>query len=129
MPSRRRLAIMDHDSFRSTSPPGCRSRDRTLPMIKLIFRPFAVVATLIAGMIGKRLFQRLWGLLDDKHPPRTEERSTPIGKLALALAVEGALFRLVKGLADHGSRRAFAHMTGAWPGEQAESPKASTTDR
>lgn len=90
-------------------------------MIKLIFRPFSVVAGLLAGTIGKRLFRRLWRLLDDKQPPQAEQRSIPIGKLALALIVEGALFRLVKGLADHGSRRAFAHMTGAWPGEQAES--------
>ena len=42
--------------------------------------------------------------------------------LALALVVEGALFRALKGLADHGSRRAFARLTGSWPGE--EQPEA-----
>jgi hypothetical protein len=96
----------------------------SVPMIKLIFRPFSVVTGLLAGMIGKRLLRRVWRLLDDKQPPQAEQRSIPIGKLALALVVEGALFRLVKGLADHGSRRAFAHMTGAWPGEQPESARA-----
>lgn len=34
--------------------------------------------------------------------------------------MEGALFRLVKGLAEHGSRRAFSRLTGKWPGERAD---------
>jgi hypothetical protein len=34
-----------------------------------------------------------------------------------ALAVEGAVFRVVKGLADNGSRRGVARLTGRWPGE------------
>jgi hypothetical protein len=98
-------------------------------MIKLIFRPFSVVTGLLAGMLGKRLLRQFWRFLDNDQPPQAEERSIPITKLSLALILEGALFRLVKGLADHGSRRAFAHMTGAWPGGQAESAKkASTTD-
>lgn len=87
-------------------------------MSKLIFSPFSVVAGLLAGRIGKRLFTSVWGALDDRHPPRSQESSARIGRLALALIVEGALFRLVKGLADHGSRRAFASFTGIWPGER-----------
>jgi hypothetical protein len=35
------------------------------------------------------------------------------------LLIEGAIFRLVKGLFDHAARRGFARMTGAWPGEEA----------
>jgi hypothetical protein len=40
-------------------------------------------------------------------------------KLVAALLIEGALFSLIKGLVDHGSRHAFARITGAWPGEEA----------
>jgi hypothetical protein len=84
---------------------------------KLIFRPVSIVAGLVAGLIGKKLFRGLWGVADDERPPKPEERPVPIGKLALALALEGALFRLVKGLAEHGSRQAFSRLTGSWPGE------------
>jgi Protein of unknown function (DUF4235) len=84
---------------------------------KLIFRPVSIVAGLVAGLIGKKLFQGLWGVVDDEQPPKPEERPVPIGKLVLALALEGALFRLVKGLAEHGSRYAFSRLTGSWPGE------------
>jgi hypothetical protein len=84
---------------------------------KLIFRPVSILAGLVAGLIGKKLFQRLWGVVDDEQPPKPEERPVPIGRLVLALALEGALFRLVKGLAEHGSRHVFSRLTGSWPGE------------
>jgi hypothetical protein len=84
---------------------------------KLIFRPLSIVAGLLAGMTGKKLFQRLWSVLDKEEPPKPEQRPVSIRMLALALAMEGALFRLVKGLVDHGSRRAFSRLTGSWPGE------------
>lgn len=86
-------------------------------MSKLIFRPVSIVAGLVAGLIGKKLFKSLWRVVDDEQPPKPEERPVPIGKLVLALALEGALFRLVKGLAEHGSRHAFSRLTGLWPGE------------
>ena len=41
----------------------------------------------------------------------------------MALLVEGAIFRLVKGLTDHGARRAFAGATGTWPGDEAPDPE------
>lgn len=88
-------------------------------MSKLIFTPFSIVAGLLAGIIGKRLFRGLWGVVDEQEPPKPDQRAGKLQKLALALVVEGALFRLVKGLTDHGSRHAFARLTGSWPGEVA----------
>ncbi len=99
-------------------------------MSKLIFRPVSIVAGLLAGLVGKKLFQGLWKALDEHEPPKPEERPVPIGMLALALAIEGALFRLVKGLAEHGSRHAFSQLTGSWPGERpAEADKASSKSK
>ena len=92
-------------------------------MSKLIFTPFSILAGLLAGIIGKRLFRGLWGAVDDQEPPKPEQRAGAIQKLAFALALEGALFRLVKGLTEHGSRHAFARFTGSWPGEAAPEKK------
>jgi hypothetical protein len=36
--------------------------------------------------------------------------------------IEGALFRVVKGLVDHASRRGFSKATGSWPGEEEPEP-------
>jgi hypothetical protein len=39
-------------------------------------------------------------------------------KLVLALVLEGALVRLLRGGLDHASRHGFARVTGAWPGAE-----------
>ncbi len=89
--------------------------------MKLLFAPFAVAFGLIAGLIGQKAFEKVWSLIDDQEAPSPEHRELSWPKLLAALLVEGAIFRLVKGLADHGARRAFAKLTGSWPGEEAPS--------
>jgi hypothetical protein len=92
-------------------------------VIKLIFIPFSVAAGLVSGLASKRVFNALWGVVDDEQPPRPEHRRISVAKLALALGLEGAVFRLVKGLVDHGSREGFSRLTGRWPGEEAPQPE------
>ncbi len=87
-------------------------------MGKVIFLPVGIGAGLLAGAISKRLFGIVWGAIDKEEPPRAQHRDVDLGKLALALAVDGALLRLVKGLVDHGARQGFQHLTGSWPGDK-----------
>jgi Protein of unknown function (DUF4235) len=87
--------------------------------VKIVFTPVSVVLGLIAGIIGQKIFEKLWSLVDDQEPPSPEHREFSWPKLLAALLVEGAIFRLVKGITDHGARRAFAKATGTWPGEEA----------
>lgn len=87
-------------------------------MSKLLFLPVSLGTGILAGILGKRAFETLWSVIDDEEPPQPEHRRAQLGKLALALAIEGALFRLLKGLVDHASRRGFARLTGVWPGEE-----------
>lgn len=91
--------------------------------MKLVFTPISIVLGLIAGMVGKKIFERLWSLVDEEEPPQPEHREINWPKLIAALVFEGAIFRLVKGLTDHGARRSFARATGSWPGE--ERPEAA----
>ena len=91
--------------------------------MKLIFAPLSIVLGLIAGVLGKKIFEQVWGLVDDEEPPKPEHRKFSWPKLITALAVEGAIFRLTKGLVDHGTRSSFAKVTGSWPGEEAPEPE------
>jgi hypothetical protein len=91
-------------------------------MAKLFFMPFSIGTGLLAGLVSKKTFELIWAKIDRREPPQPENRGADLGKLALALALEGALFRVVKGLVDHGSRRSFASVTGAWPGDQDPPP-------
>lgn len=91
--------------------------------MKLIFAPIGIVAGLLAGLAAQKGFERLWGAFDDEEPPEPDQRDVSYPKLIVALVVEGAVFRLVKGVVDHGVRGVFARLTGSWPGEK--SPDAS----
>lgn len=92
-------------------------------MARVLFAPLSIVAGLAAGLLGRKLFDGAWGLIDDEEPPDAEHREIRWSKLIAALAIEGAIFRLVKGLVDHGARRLFARATGAWPGQEEPQPE------
>jgi Protein of unknown function (DUF4235) len=92
-------------------------------MARVLFAPVSIVAGLIAGLMGRKLFDGAWGLIDDQEAPDAEHREIEWPKLVAALLVEGAIFRLIKGLVDHGSRRFFERATGVWPGEEAPEPE------
>ena len=86
-------------------------------MLKLMFIPFRVLSGILAGTVAARLFGRIWRLFDSEQPPDPEQREVSLGKLAVALLLQGAVFGAVRGLADHGARVAFRRATGRWPGE------------
>jgi hypothetical protein len=90
---------------------------------RFLFAPLSIAAGLIAGLLGRKLFEGAWALIDDQEPPDAEYRDISWPKLIAALVIEGAIFRLVKGLVDHGARSYFERATGAWPGEEAPQPE------
>jgi hypothetical protein len=85
--------------------------------VRLIFAPIGIVAGLLAGLLAQKGFARIWALVDEEEAPEPDQRDVPYRKLVPALVIEGAIFRLTKGMVDHGIRGAFARMTGRWPGE------------
>ena len=86
--------------------------------MKAAFLPISILGGILAGLIGKKAFEGIWGKVDEEEPPDPKHRETSWGKLAVALLLEGAIFRLVRGLFDHAARRGFARMTGTWPGDE-----------
>jgi hypothetical protein len=85
--------------------------------VKVIFVPIGILAGLAAGFAAQKGFERIWTAFDDEDPPEVEDRVVSYPKLIAALALEGAIFRLVKGMVDRGARVGFASTTGVWPGE------------
>lgn len=83
---------------------------------KFAFRPVSVVAGLFAAMIARRVVSMVWKLVDEEEPPAPEQRNARLRKLVPALLLEGAVFAVVRGLVDRGSRQAFRKATGSWPG-------------
>jgi hypothetical protein len=87
-------------------------------MSRILFVPFSVAGGILAGLIGKKAFAGVWGIIDDQEAPDPKHREIAWQKLIPALLLEGAIFRAVRGLFDHGSRLAFNKLTGSWPGEE-----------
>ncbi len=91
-------------------------------MSKILFVPFSVISGFIAGKIATTVFERIWRLVDDQESPEPDQRAAKWPKLIAALALEGAIFRAVRGAFDRGSREVFTRMTGSWPGDDAPKP-------
>jgi hypothetical protein len=90
--------------------------------VKVVFAPLGILAGLAAGFAAQKGFERIWAAFDDEQAPEVEDRAVSYPKLIAALALEGAIFRLVKGLVDRGARVGFASTTGVWPGEDNTAP-------
>ena len=91
--------------------------------MKFLFMPISIVSGLLAGIAGKKIFERLWAVFDDEEPPSPKHREVSLAKMVAALAVEGAIFRAVRGATDHAARRSFSRVMGSWPGEERPEPE------
>ena len=86
--------------------------------MKLIYKPFAIVLGVLAGVLARQLFSFVWSKIDEEDPPRpnTEEAEWP--KVLGAAALQGAVFASTKALVERSGAKGFAHLTGVWPGER-----------
>lgn len=91
-------------------------------MGRLLFAPIGIAGGLIAGLISKKAFDFVWGKFSDEEPPEPDERQASLAALVGALALQGAIFRLSKGLVDRGTRAGVMRLTGSWPGEKRPEP-------
>jgi hypothetical protein len=87
-------------------------------MTKLMFMPLSMLGGMLAGLIGRRLFERVWTRIDGGQVPNPEDRQVIWPKLLLSLVIQGAIVRVARGLIDHGTRVTFSRLTGRWPGEE-----------
>jgi hypothetical protein len=85
--------------------------------VKFLFLPVSIGGGILAGMIAKKLFDLTWSAVSDEEAPEPDHREVSWRKLAAALAMQGAIFRVSRGIVDRGSRLAFFRLTGTWPGE------------
>jgi hypothetical protein len=85
---------------------------------KILFIPFSLAGSLVAGFASKKLFDFVWARFDDAEPPEGEHRDINWSKLLVATTLQGAIFSGTRAAADHGARVAFYRTTRRWPGEE-----------
>ncbi len=91
---------------------------RLMLAMRILYKPFAIIAGVIGAKLGHNVFQALWSRVDQGEPPkpRTEDASLP--KVGGAAALEAATMAGVAAAVDRASARVFHYLTGIWPGEK-----------
>jgi hypothetical protein len=86
--------------------------------MKLLYKPFALVTSVIAGRLGKSIFKSVWSKIDGGDPPSAMAEGASLPKVVAGAALQAATMAGVHATADRVSARAFEYFTGIWPGEK-----------
>jgi Protein of unknown function (DUF4235) len=86
--------------------------------MKIIYKPIGILLGLLAGALGRLLFSKVWGAIQDEEPPEPTTERTTWPKVLLAAALSGAIFRVVRVAVDRAGAIGWKNITGVWPGEK-----------
>jgi hypothetical protein len=90
--------------------------DRAPTSVRILYKPWGVVAGVLGGLVAGAVFKRVWRLaLGEEETPNATDPARGWTETALAAALEGAVFGGVKALVDRGAAASFAKATGTWP--------------
>lgn len=85
-------------------------------MARIIFLPFSIVASLIAGAVATKLFERVWALVArEEEPPGADDPDAAVGRVVAATALQAVVFSVTRTLFDRGARRWFQRTVGTYP--------------
>jgi hypothetical protein len=87
-------------------------------MMKLLYKPFAIIAGLVASRAAGAIFKRLWGFLTkETEVPQAMEQSRGWAEVVAAAILKGAVFGGVRALAHRAFATGYFRRTGVWPGK------------
>jgi hypothetical protein len=90
--------------------------------VKLIYKPFGIIVGILAGIVGRKLFDFVWTKIDDEDPPKATTEVAPWAKVVGAAALQGVIFRVTRVVVDRNAAQGWAYLTGVWPGEKRPDP-------
>jgi hypothetical protein len=99
-----------------------------LPPMKILYKPFAIVAGVMAARVGRKTFKQIWGKIDEQDPPDPSTQDAPLGKVVAAAALEAATMAAVAAAASRVSAQAFHYLFGIWPGKKEPEQLPEHTD-
>ena len=83
--------------------------------MKFLYKPIAVIASVIGAKLGQSTFKAIWAKLDDSEPPKPTTEEASLAKVVGAKALEAATVAGVAAAVDRASARSFHYLTGVWP--------------
>jgi len=91
--------------------------------MKLLYKPFGLILSIAAALIGKRIFNVVWTKIDDEDPPKGTTEEADWGKILTAAAVQGLIFKTTRVVVDRYGAVGWSYLTGTWPGEKRPDPE------
>jgi hypothetical protein len=86
--------------------------------MKLIYKPFALVVGLLAGIVSKKAFDKIWSSFTDEDPSDPDDRDATWTEVLISAAVSGVIIKVVQALVRRGGAVGFERATGFWPGDE-----------
>jgi hypothetical protein len=94
-------------------------------VLKFLYKPFAIIAGLIAARLGRSVFRGIWSKIDEQPPPVPGTGEAGVAKVVGAQALQGAVMAGVAAAVNRAFANSFHHLIGAWPEKR---PQAKPDD-
>ena len=90
-------------------------------ILKILYKPFGIVVSVLGGILAGAIFKRVWKLAahEDEAPEATDAQRG-WGEVLIAATLQGAIFALVKAATDRGAATVTRRLLGFWPGKEAD---------
>jgi hypothetical protein len=98
-----------------------------MKLLRLFYKPFALIAGLISARLGRSIFQSVWSKIDDAPPPAPTAPGAGLGKVIGAAALEAATMASARAAVDRASARTFHYLIGVWPSDTPAADLAETS--
>ncbi len=84
-------------------------------VLRLFYKPFAILGAIIAGRLGRSLFRKIWAKIDEEPPPRPGSGGASTLKVVGAQALQAGVMAGTAAAVDRTFARFFHHLIGIWP--------------
>lgn len=84
-------------------------------LLRLLYKPFAIIGAIIAGRVGRSVFRSIWAKIDDGPPPTASSGGGSTMKVVGAQALQAGVMAGTAAAVDRTFARFFHHLIGIWP--------------
>lgn len=86
--------------------------------MKILYKPFGIIAGMIGARLARRVFKTVWGRIDEQAPPKASTEHATLPKVVGAAVIEAATTAATRATVDRASLKWFHFLTGIWAGEK-----------
>ena len=88
-------------------------------MIKLLYKPFSLMFSVLGGLVAGAIFKQIWKLVaGEEDTPNATDADRGWREILIAAALQGAIFGVIKATIDRSAAEGTQKVTGTWPGDE-----------